>query len=403
MSNINRYLSNESFSLTDSQTESLKERKIDIPVVDNTESREELIARIETVTSCIIQQLCSGRLPQMSYSSSHPYTLTGTQQIMEENDDESQFPEESNEINGESYQSDKKTVINFARKRSKDKFALMMTVMAAAHRLLITNTTITRRSLYYDLKNEKTSNLVPEQRQVDLAVNHVANLLNCAPWELNLLPTSKGLAAGELTLTLADKRIIDCTAPGGALIPHIASNVISIRTTAKMALVVEKDAVFQKLLEEDCTSLLNCILVTGKGYPDVATRMFVKLLSEKMALPVYAIVDADPFGVDIMCVYRFGSASLSKEKESLACPNVRWLGIHPSELVALGVSTVPLTEFDLSKLIAIKGRPYMNDAFLKELELMRTGKAEIEGLSSFSRRFLSATYLPCKIKGGDYI
>lgn len=111
--------------------------------------------------------------------------------------------------------------------------------------------------------------------------------------------------AGELTLALADDRIIDCTVPGGALIPHLASNyVISARSRAKLVLIVEKDAVFQKLLEDDCTSSLNCILVTGKGYPDVATRMLVKLLSEKLELPVYIIVDADPFGVDIMCVYR---------------------------------------------------------------------------------------------------
>lgn len=121
---------------------------------------------------------------------------------------------------------------------------------------------------------------------------------------LDLLPTSKGLVAGELTLTLADNRIIDCTVSGGALIPHLASNVISVRSKARLVLIVEKDAVFQKLLEDDCTSSLNCILVTGKGYPDVATRMLVKLLSEKLELPVYIIVDADPFGVDIMCVYR---------------------------------------------------------------------------------------------------
>lgn len=121
---------------------------------------------------------------------------------------------------------------------------------------------------------------------------------------LDLLPTSKGLVAGELTFTLTDNRIIDCTVPGGVLIPHNISEVISVRTRAKMVLIVEKDAVFQKLLKDDCTSSLSCILVTGKGYPDVTTRMLVKLLSEKLELPVYIIVDADPFGVDIMCVYR---------------------------------------------------------------------------------------------------
>nr|XP_031850153.1 meiotic recombination protein SPO11 [Nomia melanderi] len=398
MSKFNKNPSIRSLAFIDGETRSL-ERRIDLPIVDNTEFREALVARIESVTKEVIEQICSGRLPQVSYSWSQNSV---DNQTFEEND-ESQAVEEFEQTTQDTDRNEKRTVIDFARSRSKDKLALMMTVMAAAHRLLITNSTITRRSLYYHLKNEKTLNLAPEQKHVDLTVNHVANLLNCAPWELNLLPTSKGLAAGELTLTLIDNRIIDCTVPGGALIPHIASNVISARTKAKMALIVEKDSAFQKLLEEDCTKLLNCILITGKGYPDVATRMLVKLLADKMALPVYAIVDADPFGVDIMCVYRFGSANLFKEKESLACPNVRWLGIRPSELVALGVNTVPLSESDLSKLIAIEGRPYINEAFLGELRIMRMGKAEIENVSSFSRKFLSATYLPCKIMGGDYI
>ena len=102
-------------------------------------------------------------------------------------------------------------------------------------------------------------------------------------------------------------------------------------------------------------------------------------------------------------LFSFGSATLFKERESLACPNVRWLGIHPSELLGLGVSTVPLTDSDLSKLAAIESRSYMNKAFLRELGTMKAGKAEIENVSSSSRKFLAATYLPCKIKGGDYI
>lgn len=121
---------------------------------------------------------------------------------------------------------------------------------------------------------------------------------------VGLLATAKGLVAGNMTITLIDDHVVNCTVPGGALIPQIASNVISVRAKARFVLVVEKDAAFQKLLEENCPRVLNCILVTGKGYPDVATRMLVRLLSEEMGLPVYVLVDADPFGVDIMLIYR---------------------------------------------------------------------------------------------------
>jgi len=108
-----------------------------------------------------------------------------------------------------------------------------------------------------------------------------------------------------MTITHNDNRVIDCMIPGGTQIPLITSSVTAIRVKkAEFVLIIEKDTIFQKLLEENCPRALNCILVTGKGYPDVATRMLVKMLSEKLDLPVYIIVDADPFGVDIMLIYR---------------------------------------------------------------------------------------------------
>lgn len=45
----------------------------------------------------------------------------------------------------------------------------------------------------------------------------------------------------------------------------------------------------------------------GKGFPDINTRLFVKQLSCKLNIPMLALVDANPFGIEIMCVYRFGS------------------------------------------------------------------------------------------------
>lgn len=88
----------------------------------------------------------------------------------------------------------------------------------------------------------------------------------------------------------------------------------------------------------------------------------------------------------------------------LACPGVRWLGIHPSELLKLGIREIlPLNKFDLRKLKSIENRPYATEDFLKELQLMRRGKSEIELLSNLSKNFLTNVYLPSKIKGKDYI
>ena len=54
---------------------------------------------------------------------------------------------------------------------------------------------------------------------------------------------------------------------------------------------------------------LHCILITGRGYPDVATRCFLKHLSDSFgALPVYALVDCNPDGLQILAQYKVGSA-----------------------------------------------------------------------------------------------
>lgn len=138
-----------------------------------------LIRQIEYTTLMIMQKICSGEFPNVFAPSNYDKI-------------------ESLEYENDVYESDGKTLefdeiesimnttdsMDFCRKRSKNKLALMMKVMAMSHRLLITNTTITRRSFYYDLKNDIAGILVPTQKYIDLAVYDVAELLDCAPWDL---------------------------------------------------------------------------------------------------------------------------------------------------------------------------------------------------------------------------
>jgi len=91
------------------------------------------------------------------------------------------------------------------------------------------------------------------------------------------------------------------------------------------------------------------IVITGKGYPDVATRQLVKTLADNLPshIPILALVDADAYGLDILSVYKNGSASLRHENEKLAAGRVEWLGIWTSELAEL--------EIDKDALIHITG------------------------------------------------
>ncbi|XP_070154080.1 meiotic recombination protein SPO11 [Polyergus mexicanus] len=318
MQNANDIFRGQTITSVTKKYMNIEEIRFDIPIVDNKEFRMDLIARIEAVTLKIIKQISVGKPPCISYCNGRNIDIESN--LRKENvctvcssslrpntvfnDSMFDFADEQDTRKESSFQILKKIIVNFAVKSSRNKFILMAMIMSEAHRLLLTNTTKTKRSFYYDLKNEITKSLMPHQTSIDRAMNSVANLLECAPWDLRLLATPKGLVAGNMTIILHDNRVIDCAILGGVQIPQIITNVTSIRVKANFVLVIEKDAIFQKLLEEDCPRALKCILVTGKGYPDINTRMLVNILSEKIGLPVYIIVDADPFGVDIMLLYR---------------------------------------------------------------------------------------------------
>ena len=90
-------------------------------------------------------------------------------------------------------------------------------------------------------------------------------------------------------------------------------------------------------------------MTQGKGYPDLATRQMVKMLSDKMSstyvvppfssratifsrVPFVTLVDGDAYGLDIASVYKFGSVRLRHESPRLAVPRIECIGVWASEL-----------------------------------------------------------------------
>ena len=75
-----------------------------------------------------------------------------------------------------------------------------------------------------------------------------------------------------------------------------------------------------------------CIILTAKGQPDVATRLFLRRLKLTLNLPVLALVDSDPYGLKILSVYMKGSMNMSYDSSNLTTPDIKWLGVRPSDL-----------------------------------------------------------------------
>ncbi|XP_010627109.1 meiotic recombination protein SPO11 isoform X3 [Fukomys damarensis] len=242
--------------------------------------------------------------------------------------------------------------------KSVQKFALILKILSMIYKLVQSNTYATKRDIYYT-----DSQLFGNQTVVDNIIDDISCMLKVPRRSLHILSTSKGLIAGDLRYTEEDGTRVNCTC--GA---------------------------------------------SGKGIPDLNTRLLVKKLWDLFHIPVFTLVDADPHGIEIMCIYKYGSMSMSFEAHNLTVPAVRWLGLLPSDIKRLNIpkdSLIPLTRRDQMKLDSILKRPYVTcqPFWRKEMEMMADSrmKAEIQALTTLSSDYLSRVYLPNKLKFGGWI
>ncbi|XP_028625562.1 meiotic recombination protein SPO11 isoform X4 [Grammomys surdaster] len=306
--------------------------------------------------------------------------------------------------------------------KSIKKFALILKILSMIYKLIQSNTYATKspgahahsvltlplhRDIYY-----MDSQLFGNQATVDSIVDDISCMLKVPRRSLHVLSTSKGLIAGNLRYMEEDGTRVQCAWSASATaVPSNIQGMQNLITDAKFLLIVEKDATFQRLLDDNfCSRMSPCIMVTGKGIPDLNTRLLVKKLWDTFHIPVFTLVDADPYGIEIMCIYKYGSMAMSFEAHSLTVPTIRWLGLLPSDIKRLNIpkdSLIPLTKRDQMKLDSILRRPYITyqPFWKKEMEIMADSKmkAEIQALTFLSSDYLSRVYLPNKLRFGGWI
>ncbi|XP_075701713.1 meiotic recombination protein SPO11 [Rhinoderma darwinii] len=293
------------------------------------------------------------------------------------------------------------------RPKSAQRFALTMKILSVIYKLVQTNTYATKRDIFYE-----NVQLYGSQTTVDRIVTDISCMLKVPRRSLHVLSTSKGCVAGDLLYIEQDGTKVDCSwNTSGVLVPSNVEGVTHLRTAARFVLIIEKDATFQRLLDDDfCGKCGPCILITGKGVPDLNTRLFVRKLWDTFQIPIFTLVDADPHGIEIMCIYKYGSLSMSFEAHNLTVPSIAWLGLLPSDIERLYVpaeALIPLSAPDQRKLQSLQKRPYVScrPLWKRELEIMtsRKMKAEIQALTSLSPTFLTSVYLPNKLEYGGWI
>ncbi|XP_029470806.1 meiotic recombination protein SPO11 isoform X2 [Rhinatrema bivittatum] len=290
--------------------------------------------------------------------------------------------------------------------KSAQRFAFILKVLSIIYKLVQSNTYATKRDIYYT-----NVQLFGSQYIVDNIINDVSCLLKISRRSLHILSTSKGCVAGDLCY-IEDGTKVNCAGNVTAvLVPSNVQGIKNLNSNAKFILIIEKDATFQRLLDDDfCNKVSPCIMITGKGIPDLNTRLLVRKLWDTFHIPIFTLVDADPYGIEIMCIYKYGSVSMSFEAHNLTVPSTRWLGLLPSDVERLNIpqdALIPLTEMDKKKLASMQKRPYIacQPIWKKEMEIMAASnmKAEIQALTSLSSDYLSRVYLPNKLQFGGWI
>ncbi|XRB15924.1 meiotic recombination protein SPO11 [Pseudoscourfieldia marina] len=188
------------------------------------------------------------------------------------------------------------------------------------------------------------SRLFPESRSVTFAVKSACALLKCRRMDLRLCCSPKGSYAGCLVVRTARGAHLDgmTTGNGGILIPGDISEIAEMKVTCncKLVIIVEKDAVFQKLVEQRVWDRIEggCVVVTARGMPDLATRAFCCHLRAEMgacragnllmdgddkAVDYFAanggvflgLMDWNPAGLAIAMTYKYGGVHNGRGNE----------------------------------------------------------------------------------------
>lgn len=301
---------------------------------------------------------------------------------------------------------DKGSFRQFANIASVRKTAITTRILQLVHQLCTKRIHVTKRDLFYtDVK------LFQEQGQSDTILDDVSCMLGCTRSSLNVVASEKGVVVGRLVF-VEDGDRIDCTkmGVGGKAIPPNIDKVQSMESDALFILLVEKDAAFMRLAEDRFYNRFPCVIITAKGQPDVATRLFLRKMKTDLKLPVLGLVDSDPYGLKILSVYMSGSKNMSYDSSNLTTPDIKWLGVRPSDLDKYKIPEqcrLPMSDQDIKT-----GKDMLEEDFIKkdknwvrELELMvkTKEKAEIQALSSFGFQYLSEVYLPLKLQQEDWI
>ena len=214
-----------------------------------------------------------------------------------------------------------------------------MLVASGCKQLLDQGKSTSLRGLYYMLKHTiegAKENTFDEQGECDTIIEDVEVLLESIREELHLYAENRGAMVGNITITDRGDTI-NCArmGSGGYAIPSIVEpEIIELsrsKCKAKFILHVEKGTVWQRFNEDKFWEKHNCILTHGAGQPPRGVRRLLYRMHNELKLPVYCVLDNDPWGYYIYSVLKQGSINLAFESQRMAIPCLLYTSPSPRD------------------------------------------------------------------------
>ncbi len=231
--------------------------------------------------------------------------------------------------------------------------------------------------------------------------------------ELHIFAKKKGTMIGNITiLDTGDE--IDCRrmGSGGYAIPSIVEpDIIEFKKCeAKFVLHVEKDTVWGRFNEDKFWQKHNCILTEGGGQPSRGVRRLLQRLNTELNLPIYCLLDCDPWGHYIFSVIKQGSISLAFESNRLAIPDAKFIGIRSKDYVQCELDDdvqIELNDNDIKRAKEIAAYPWFegHKGWQREIDgLLKNGfKMEVESLITKDISYVTEEYVPARLKAKDWL
>ncbi|MDA3864737.1 MAG: DNA topoisomerase IV subunit A [Deltaproteobacteria bacterium] len=294
------------------------------------------------------------------------------------------------------------------------KFMQTFLVASACTELLNAEKTTSIRDLFYMTKHtlSKGENTFDDQPESDIIIEDLEVTINALREELHLFASNRGTMVGNITLRDSGDKI-NCRriGSGGWGIPSIVEeHVIQfLKSEAEFILLIEKDAVWRRLNEDKFWRKHNCIMIQSGGQTSRGVRRLIRRMHDELDIPVYVLVDNDPWGLYIYSVVKQGSINLAYDSVRMAVPDARFLGLSSFDREKFDlpdVVTIALSKNDKRRARQMMRYPWFEDKqWQKEMKKLLTSgvKLELEALSSKGISFISENYLPQKIQNNDYL